>query len=61
MGGSIGIKSEELETTNLHSTHVLFSGDIASMKIVLVALGFGSIRNFRKGDSVLKSLYWGYS
>ena len=24
-----GVKSEELETTNLHSTHVLFSRDIA--------------------------------
>ena len=27
--GSIGIRSEELETTNLHLTHVLFSRDIA--------------------------------
>ena len=29
LSGSIGVKSEELETTNLRSTHVLFSGDIA--------------------------------
>ena len=31
MGGKWfdGVKSEELETTNLHSTHVLFSRDIA--------------------------------
>ena len=29
LSGSIGVKSEELETTNLHSTHVLFSRDIA--------------------------------
>ena len=29
LSGSIGVKLEELETTNLHSTHVLFSGDIA--------------------------------
>ena len=27
--GWIGIKSEELETTNLHSTHVVFSRDNA--------------------------------
>ena len=29
LSGSIEVKSEELETTNLHSTHVLFSRDIA--------------------------------
>ena len=29
LSGSIGVKSEELETTNLHLTHVLFSRDIA--------------------------------
>ena len=29
LSGSIGVKSKELETTNLHSTHVLFSRDIA--------------------------------
>ena len=29
LSGSIGVKSEELETKNLHSTHVLFSRDIA--------------------------------
>ena len=29
LSGSIGVKSEKLETTNLHSTHVLFSRDIA--------------------------------
>ena len=29
LSGSIWVKSEKLETTNLHSTHVLFSRDIA--------------------------------
>ena len=29
LSGSIGVKSEELETTNLHSTHALLSRDIA--------------------------------
>ena len=29
LSGPIGVKSEELETTKLHSTHVLFSRDIA--------------------------------
>ena len=29
LSGSIRVKSEELETTNLHSTHVLSSRDIA--------------------------------
>ena len=29
LSGFIGVKSEELDTTNLHSTHVLFSRDIA--------------------------------
>ena len=30
--GSIGVKSEELETITLHSTHVLFSKDIVDYK-----------------------------
>ena len=29
LSGLTGVKAEELETTNLHSTHVLFSRDIA--------------------------------
>ena len=33
LSGWIGVKSEELVTTNLHSTHVLFSRDILGYEI----------------------------
>ena len=45
LSGSIGVKSEELETINLHSTHVLFPKDIAGYEN-----SFSRFRSFRESQ-----------
>ena len=49
LSGSIGVKSEELETTNLHSTHVLFSGDIAGYQNSFSRFWDLEVLKFQKG------------
>ena len=51
LSDSIGVKSEELETTNLHLTHVLLSRDIAGYENSLSR--FSEIRTLLMADVFL--------
>ena len=51
LSGSIAVKSEELETTNLHLTHVLLSRDIAGYENSVSR--FSEIRTLLMADAFL--------